>query len=81
MASVSLKDIIAKMKLENLTPELDIAKVKIAAGYQQARCRWRGISNILRRLVCRSLVLWNILICWVCRRQEKKGDLYETAFL
>lgn len=29
MASVSLKDIIAKMKLENLTPELDIAKVKI----------------------------------------------------
>ena len=29
MASVSLKDIIAKMKLENLTPELDISKVKI----------------------------------------------------
>ena len=29
MASVSLKDIIAKMKLENLTPELDITKVKI----------------------------------------------------
>ncbi len=29
MASVSLKDIIEKMKLENLTPELDISKVKI----------------------------------------------------
>ena len=29
MAYVSLKDIIAKMKLENLTPELDISKVKI----------------------------------------------------
>lgn len=29
MASVSLKDIIEKMKLENLTPELDITKVKI----------------------------------------------------
>ena len=31
MASVSLKDIIAKMKLENLTPELDISKVKYNA--------------------------------------------------
>lgn len=29
MASVSLKDIIEKMKLVNLTPELDISKVKI----------------------------------------------------
>lgn len=29
MASVSLKDIIEKMKLENLTPELDITKAKI----------------------------------------------------
>ncbi len=29
MASVSLKEIIDKMKLENLTPELDISKVKI----------------------------------------------------
>ena len=29
MAYVSLKDIIEKMKLENLTPELDISKVKI----------------------------------------------------
>lgn len=29
MASVSLKDIIEKMKLENLTPELDISRVKI----------------------------------------------------
>ena len=28
MASVSLKDIIEKMKLENLTPELDISKVR-----------------------------------------------------
>ena len=29
MASVSLKEIIDKMKLTNLTPELDISKVKI----------------------------------------------------
>lgn len=29
MASVSLKDIIEKMKLESLTPELDISKIKI----------------------------------------------------
>ena len=29
MAHVSLKRIIDKMKLENLTPELDISKVKI----------------------------------------------------
>ena len=29
MASVSLEDIIAKMKLENLTPQLDISKIKI----------------------------------------------------
>ena len=29
MASVSLKDIIEKMKLENLKPEQDISKVKI----------------------------------------------------
>ena len=29
MASVSLKSIIEKMKLENLTPELDIKKIKI----------------------------------------------------
>ena len=30
MASVSLKTIIEKMKLENLTPELDIKKIRIS---------------------------------------------------
>ena len=43
MASVKLSEIIERMKLENLTPEIDISKTKItqpdinrpAAGYQQ----------------------------------------------
>ena len=30
MASVSLKTIIDKMKLDNLTPELDIKKIRIS---------------------------------------------------
>ena len=30
MASVSLKTIIERMKLENLTPELDIKKIRIS---------------------------------------------------
>ena len=52
MASVKLEKIVEKMKLENLTPELDISKIKI----KQPDIN-RVTLSILKIHVCRLSVL------------------------
>lgn len=40
------------MKLDNLTPDLDISKIRITAGYRTDRhCSLRGILSILKQHV------------------------------
>ena len=63
MASVSLTRVIEKMKLENLTPEIDVKHVKITQpDINRPALQLAGYLSILMPRVCRSLDLWNILI-------------------
>lgn len=58
MASVKLEKIVEKMKLENLTPELDISRLRLNSRILTVRhCRWRVTLSILRIHVCRLSVL------------------------
>ena len=57
MASISLTKVIEKFKWENLTPEIDISKIKVT---QPDINRPALQLNILRPRVCRSWDLWNI---------------------
>ena len=63
MASVSLTRVIEKMKLENLTPEIDVKHVKITQpDINRPHCSWQDILSILMRPDCRLSDLWNTLI-------------------
>ena len=61
MASVSLTRVIEKMKLENLTPEIDVKHVKITQP-DINRPALQDILGILMRPDCRLSDLWNTLI-------------------
>ena len=77
MASVSLKDIIAKMKLENLTPELDISKVKITQpDINRPALQMAGYFEHFE-----AIRLCGVYVYVGSAGSKEKGDLYQAAFL
>jgi len=58
MASVSLVKIIEKMKLENLTPDIDVRELRLPSRILTVLlCRWQVILSILRQRVFRLSAL------------------------
>lgn len=63
MYTVSLNEFIKKMKVVNLTPEVDIENIEITqTDTNRPPCSWQIFLIILTTIVSRSSDRWNILI-------------------
>lgn len=82
MAIVKLEQIIGKMKLENLTPELDISKIKITQpDINRPALQMARVFRAFRGHQTADYRICGVHLYAGAAGGKKEGNLYEISFL